>query len=260
MTPQTVLLQRDPRGVATLTLNRPERRNAFDAQMIEALSHQLEALARDPAVRVVILTGAGETFCAGADVGWMQAMAGRGPAENRADAQRLARLLHLLDTFPLPTLARIAGPAFGGGAGLVACCDIALASSRARFGFAEVQLGLVAAVIAPYVLAALGVRQARRLLLSGAPFDAEQALRLGLVHDVLPPEALDQAVAQQVEGLLRAGPQAVRETKALLGRLARVDAEVRDHTAGLIARVRASEEAREGMAAFLEKRAPRWRR
>ncbi len=253
-----LLTHRDARGVCTLTLNRPDRHNAFDAPLIEALTAALQDLDSDPDVRVVILTGTGASFCSGADLQWMQAAATYGAAENRADAEQLACLMRGWSTLGKPTIARIQGPAYGGGLGLIAASDIAIASTDAVFAFSEVRLGLVPAVIAPYVLQAIGARGAKRWLLSAERFSSAEALRMGLVHEVVAPQRLDEAVSVQVEHLLKGGPQALAECKALIRRLSAVTVDL--DLPGWIARIRASPEGREGIAAFLEKRSPQWRR
>jgi methylglutaconyl-CoA hydratase len=248
--------------VATLTLSRPERHNAFDDALIEALALELQRLADDPAVRALVLTGAGASFSAGADLGWMRRVAEAGLEENQRDAQALAALMRTLYLFPKPTIARVNGAAYGGGVGLVACCDIAIASDQAKFGLTETRLGLVPAVISPYVVSAIGARQARRYFQSAEIFDAASARALGLVHDVVPASGLDAAISRQVELLLRAGPAAVYEAKRLVQKLSGLDAERLaaldlEHSI-LIADLRASAEGREGLGAFLEKRTPGW--
>jgi methylglutaconyl-CoA hydratase len=213
-------------------------------------------------VRALVLTGAGASFSAGADLNWMRGMAGASEAENRADSLRLARLMRSLQFCPKPTIARVNGAAYGGGVGLVACCDIAIGADTAKFGLTEVKLGLVPAVISPYVVAAIGLRQARRLFLTGEVFDAAEAQRIGLLHQVVAPGALDEAVAATLKLLAKAGPLAQREAKRLACRVAGLDehaAERTDHhNAELIARLRVSPEGQEGLAAFLDKRAPAW--
>ncbi|WP_049622139.1 enoyl-CoA hydratase-related protein [Frateuria defendens] len=248
--------------VRVLTLNRPEVHNAFDDTLIAELTAALDDAGRDPAVRAVMLTGAGMSFSAGADLNWMRRMAAAGEEENRADALRLAQLMRTLQFCPKPTLARVNGAAYGGGVGLVACCDIAIGADTARFGLTEVKLGLVPAAISPYVIAAIGLRQARRLFLTGELFDAPTALGLGLLHWMVAAEALDEAVQVVLAQLAKAGPLAQSEAKRLALRMAgateeaagRIDAE----NAALIARLRVSAEGQEGLAAFLAKRAPAW--
>ncbi len=254
-----LLLERDG-PVLTLRLNRPSLHNAFDPGLIQALTAALDAAAGDDGVRVVVLAGAGTSFCAGADLQWMRDMADAGERENLADARALARLMRTLDELPRPTVARVHGAAFGGGVGLVACCDIAVASPQASFALSESRLGLLPAVISPYVVAAIGARQARRWFASGESFDAATALQIGLVHQEVPAAQLDRAVARQVELLLRAGPQAAAGAKELVRRVAAEgDGATLDRdNATLIARLRASAEGREGLSAFLEKRPPAW--
>lgn len=256
--PEWLLVNVDERGVCTLTLNRPERRNAFDSALVTTLLSRLLAIHADRGVRVVVLTGAGDSFCSGADLESMRRLADAPEDENREDARRLAELMSALSELNQPTIARINGPAHGGGAGLVACCDIAVASQTAVFSFPELRLGLAPAVIAPYVLAALGARQARRFLLTGEPISAGKALDIGLIHALAEHDGLDAAVAREVDSLLRAAPEAVAAFKQLLGRLSRPSAELREETAALIARLRASSEGREGLRAFRERRKPRW--
>lgn len=247
--------------VARLRLNRPELHNAFDAVLIAALTGALEAIANDDSVRVVVLEGDGASFSAGADLNWMRGMAAASEAENRADALALARLMRALDQLPRPTIARVHGAAFGGGVGLVACCDIAIGSTEAKFGLTESRLGLLPAVISPYVIEAIGPRQARRWFATAEIFDAATALQLGLLHQVVPDGDLDAAVQRQVDLLLKAGPVAAASAKALVRRVAgglhdgdRLDAD----NAALIARLRVSDEGQEGLGAFLDKRKPRW--
>ncbi|MDG2518306.1 enoyl-CoA hydratase-related protein [Lysobacter soli] len=246
--------------VARLRLNRPELHNAFDAMLIAALTGALEAVAADDSVRVVVLEGEGASFSAGADLNWMRGMAAASEEANRTDSLALARLMRTLDELPRPTIARIQGAAFGGGVGLVACCDIAIASADAKFGLTESKLGLLPAVISPYVLDAIGPRQARRWFATGEIFDAATALQIGLLHQVVEGDALDAAVQRQVDLLLKAGPHASAEAKTLVRRVAfERDRDRLDHdNAALIARLRVSEEGQEGLTAFLDKRKPRW--
>ncbi|MGB3391854.1 MAG: enoyl-CoA hydratase-related protein [Stenotrophomonas sp.] len=248
-------------AVVTLRLNRPELHNAFDAGLIATLTATLEAVGANPAVRAVVLAGEGPSFSAGADLQWMRAMAGASEEENRRDALELARLMRTLDELPKPTIARVHGAAFGGGVGLVACCDIAIAAEGARFGLTESRLGLLPAVISPYVIAAIGPRQARRWFASGEHFDAASARQIGLVHQVVAADALDAAVQAQLTLLGKAGPVATASAKVLVRDVLALagDRDALDSAnAGLIAALRASDEGREGLSAFLEKRAPRW--
>ncbi len=256
----TVLCGVDARGVATVTLNRPELHNAFDDALIAALTDTFRRLDTDPRVRVVVLAAAGRSFSAGADLGWMKRMAGYGWEENYRDARQLAELMRALNELGKPTVARVQGAAYGGGVGLVACCDIALASTAASFCLSEVKLGLIPAVISPYVVRAIGERHARRYFVSAERFDAAEALRIGLVHEVVAPEALDERLEVLLKTLLGNGPEAMRAAKALAREVAPapVDEAVIDDTARRIAERRASVEGREGLSAFLEKRRPKW--
>lgn len=247
-------------AVARLRLNRPDLHNAFDAGLIGALTGALQSLGAAPAVRVVVLEGEGASFSAGADLNWMRGMAAASEAENRDDALALARLMRTLDELPKPTIARVHGAAFGGGVGLVACCDIAIGAAGAKFGLTESRLGLLPAVISPYVVDAIGPRHARRLFATAETFDADEALRIGLLHEVANPTALDSAVQRQVELLLKAGPVASASAKALVRRVAGSgDRDRIDHdNAALIAALRVSPEGQEGLSAFLDKRKPAW--
>jgi methylglutaconyl-CoA hydratase len=248
------------KGVAWLTLDRPEIHNAFDDRLIAELTKELEDLGADAGVRLLVLTGAGRSFSAGADLNWMRRTATYGEADNLADARALARLMQTLNELPKPTVARVNGAALGGGTGLVACCDIVVASAQATFGTTEVRLGLIPAVIGPYVLAAIGARHARRLMLTGERISAAEAARIGLVHEVVPPEQLDAAVERAVSELLQGGPDAIAAAKRLIRDLSGrpIDASLIDDTAQRIAALRAKPEAREGIGAFLDKRAPAW--
>jgi methylglutaconyl-CoA hydratase len=254
--------QVDARGVATVTLNRPQVHNAFDDAVIAELTQRLSQLGTDAAVRAVVLTGAGESFSAGGDLNWMRSMADFSAAQNEADALALARLLDTLDRLPKPTVARVNGGAFGGGVGLIACCDVAVGVDTARFGLTEVRLGLAPATIAPYVVRAMGPRQARRYFLTGERFDAQAALRLGLLHEVVSADALDGAVGRLLDDLLAGGPLALVACKRLVDDVvAQTDRErLRHDTAALIARLRVSAEGQEGLHAFFERRPPAWRR
>jgi methylglutaconyl-CoA hydratase len=252
----------DRAAVRHLTLNRPQLHNAFDDGLIDALTSALQDAADDTAIRAVVLTGAGASFSAGADLNWMRAMATASEAANQQDSLRLAGLMRSLQYFPKPTVARVNGAAYGGGVGLIACCDIAIGVSSAKFGLTEVKLGLVPAVISPYVIAAIGLRQARRLFLTGELFDAAEALRIGLLHQWVEPAALDEAVERTLALLTKAGPLAQREAKLLAlrgGGYNAIDSAEEDaRNAALIARLRVSSEGQEGLGAFLDKRAPAW--
>ena len=246
-------------AVAVVSLDRPEVRNAFDGAMVDELTRVYRQAASDDGVRAVLLQAEGEVFSAGADLAWMQRMAGASPQENLADARRLAQLMQTVDTCPKPTIARIQGPALGGAVGLVACCDIAIAAENAEFALSEVRLGLIPSVIGPYVVRAIGPRAARRLFLTAHRIKAPEALRLGLVHETVPANGLDDAVARLVVAILAGGPSAQAVAKALVADMVRpIDDELIEETARRIAGIRATTEAREGLAAFLEKRKPRW--
>ena len=249
-------------AVVWLTLNRPQVHNAFDDALIAALTDALVAADADPAVRAVVLTGNGSCFSAGADLNWMRGMASASEQENREDSLRLARLMRNLQFLSKPTIARVNGAAYGGGVGLVACCDIAIGVDTAKFALSEVKLGLVPAVISPYVIAAIGLREARRLFITGEVFEAATAVRIGLLHAAVPATELDEAIERQLYLLAKAGPLAQREAKQLalriggaeLAQAERIDAS----NAELIARLRVSPEGQHGLAAFLDKRAPAW--
>ena len=256
-----VLLNHDQSGVATLTLNRPEIHNAFDDTLIAALISMLESLDRSAAVRAVVLTGSGKSFSAGADVAWMRSMAGYSETENYADAKRLADLLQTLNDLSKPTIARVNGSAFGGGVGLICCCDIAIAANDSTFALTEVRLGLVPAVISPYVIAAIGARQARRYFQTAESMDTATARDLGLIHVACPATDLDTRVDEITSLLARGGPTALAECKSLIAEVALGAADpesLRDYTARRIAHLRTTEEGQEGLAAFLDKRRPRW--
>ena len=249
-------------AVARLRLDRPALHNAFDDSLIAELTAALEALDADDTVRAVVLTGDGSTFSAGADLGWMRRMAQASEEENRDDSLRLARLMRTLNYLSKPTLAKVNGSAYGGGVGLVACCDYAIAVESAKFSLSEVKLGLVPAVISPYVAAAIGGRHARRLFTGADVIEAPEALSIGLLHAVAPTGALAEAVDRTLHFWLKGGPLAQREAKQLALRSAgmtRAASEIQDaENAALIARLRVSPEGQEGLAAFLDKRAPNW--
>jgi methylglutaconyl-CoA hydratase len=247
--------------VGLITLNRPERHNAFDDVLIAELTEALRTIEADDSVRVVVLGGAGKSFSAGADLNWMKRMSGFSKDENLRDAMGLGALMRTLAHLRKPTVARVHGAAYGGGVGLVACCDIAVAAQAATFSLSEVKLGLIPAVISPYVIAAIGERAARRYFLTGERFEAAEAWRLGLVHELaLDPGELDEKVGEIVDALLAAGPVAQREAKELIRAVAHrpVLSDVIQDTAERIARVRSSPEGREGVGAFLDKRKPSW--
>ena len=246
--------------VARITLNRPEVRNAFDEVLIEELTTALERIERDARPRLLILQAAGSSFSAGADLNWMRRTADASWDENFADAKRLGQLMQTLDQLALPTLAQIQGAALGGGVGLIAACDIAVAADTAFFAFSEVKLGLIPAVISPYVVAAIGARAARRYFLTGERITADEARRIGLVHEIVAPERLEKRIAELAEMLLANAPQAVRMAKQLLRvpRRVAIDNGLIEELARRTAEQRASAEGKEGVSAFLEKRKPDW--
>jgi methylglutaconyl-CoA hydratase len=256
-----VLIDATPDGVATVTINRPERRNAFNGEMIAALREAFETLDGADGVRVIFVTGAGGTFSAGADLEWMRAAADHTEADNREDAMQMARMLKHLHDLPMLTVALVEGGAFGGGAGLAAACDMAIATSDARFAFSEVKLGLVPATVSPYVVAAIGPRRARGLFALGRTFTAVEARRFGLIDLVVEgPEGLVAAKEAIVADIMACGPEAVGEAKRLVEHVAHhpIDHAVMTDTAHWIARVRVSPEGQEGVRAFLEGRPPGW--
>jgi methylglutaconyl-CoA hydratase len=258
--PETLLIEHHARGVARVTMNRPAVFNAFDEQMIGELDAAFAALAEDSAVRLIVLAGAGKHFSAGADLQWMQRASTATHEWNVADARRFAAMLARIESCPKPTIARVQGAALGGGVGLACACDIALAADSASFSVSEAKFGILPSVIGPYLVNAVGKRQALRLALTATRIGAAEALAIGLVQQVVTPDALDAAVDAVAADLQQGGPAAQREIKQLFARLpqAPVSAETRELTAQTIARVRGSDEAREGFAAFLGKRQPRW--
>ena len=256
---ETLRLETDARGVATLTLDRPEKHNALSAAMIAELAKAAPALAADEAARVVVLTGAGASFSAGGDLGWMRAQFDATRAERIAEATRLARMLQALNDLPKPLIGRINGQAYGGGIGLMSVCDVAVAADTARFGLTETRLGLIPATIAPYVIARMGEGRARRVFMSARRFDAAQAVALDLAARAVAPDALDAAVEAEIAPYLAAAPGAVARAKRLVHSLGpRIDEAVIAETAEALADAWEAPEAREGVAAFFEKRAPRW--
>jgi methylglutaconyl-CoA hydratase len=246
--------------VARVWLNRPEMRNAFNDEVISAFLRTFESLSQDPGLRVVVLGAHGKAFCAGADLNWMKSMAGYSWEDNRADAQRLADMLWLLDQCPVPIVGRVQGDCYAGGMGLAAICDVLVAVRGATFCLSEARLGLMPATISPYVFRAMGTQAARRYTVTAERFSAEQAHALGFVHELATPETLDAQVDAIVDTLVANGPAAVRACKQLVREVAGqpITAELRAATAHRIADMRASVEGREGLASFLEKRAPNW--
>ena len=248
-------------GVARVTLDRPQIRNAFDDALISALTSALRELDADESVRAVVLAGNGPAFCAGGDLNWMKRMAGYSYGENLQDAQALADLMKTLDRMRKPTIARVHGPAYAGGVGLVAACDIAIGVPEAKFCLSEAKLGLSPATISPYVVRAMGERMARRYFLTAEVFDAAEAQRIGLLTAVSPSEKLDGEIEEILQHLMQSGPQALVKIKELIRAVASgpVDDAMIADTAKRIAEIRVSPEGREGVASFLEKRKPSWR-
>jgi len=255
-------IETDDRGVTTIALARPEIHNAFDDQLIADLTKALKAAEQDEQTRVVLLTGRGKSFSAGADLNWMRSMVQASEQDNKEDSLRLAELMRTLNFLSKPTIARVNGSAFGGGVGLIACCDISIASKHAKIGLTEARLGLVPAVISPYVIAAIGERQSRRLFQTAEIINADEATQMGLLHRCVETEALDQEVNHQIQLILEAGPYAVTAAKKLVGAIANRTEDTQKQldtaTAALIARLRVSPEGQEGLNAFLDKRQPSW--
>ena len=247
-------------NVAILVLNRPEIRNAFDDELIANLAKTLRKLDADDSVRAVVLMGAGPAFCAGADLNWMKRMAGYSYEQNLADAKGLAEMLATLDRLPKPTIARVHGPVFAGGTGLVAACDIAVGTTEAKMCLSEAKIGLSPATISPYVMRAMGEREARRYFLTAEIFDAAEAFRIGMLSLLVPSEKLDSAIDDLLKHLLAGGPEAHAKIKALIRSVAgrRPDDALVAETAQQIAEIRGSPEGREGIASFLEKRKAAW--
>lgn len=255
----TLDLKVDDRGVAWLTLSREDKHNAMDATMIAELTEAAGRLGRDPAVRVVVLTGAGRSFCAGGDLGWMRAQMDADGATRASEARALAGMLGALDALPKPLIGRVQGQAFGGGVGLMSVCDVAVGVTGAKIGLTEVRLGLIPATIGPYVIARMGAARARRVFFSGRVFDAEEALALGLLARVVAADVLDEAVEAEIAPYLSAAPGAVAAGKALVAALASPghEAAVAQSIDALVARWE-SPESVEGIAAFFDKRKPVW--
>ncbi|MDB3966714.1 enoyl-CoA hydratase/isomerase family protein [Porticoccaceae bacterium] len=255
-----VITDIDDLGVAWVRLNNPDKHNAFDDQIIGQLTEAFAEVAGNPNVRVMVLGSEGESFSAGADLGWMKRMASYSYKENLRDAGALALMLKTLNYMPQPTIARVQGAAFGGAVGLVSCCDMAVAASAANFSLSEVKIGLVPATISPYVIAAIGQRAARRYFVTAERFNAHRALQLGLVNEVVDAEQLDQEVDRLVEAVLANGPEAVIVAKQLVFDVAGkpIDQQLIDSTCESIAAIRVSEQGQEGLQAFLQKRKPHW--
>ena len=260
MSEQTIQVAIDARGVATVTMCRADKHNAFDDAVIAELTQAFEKLASDSNVRVMVLAAEGKSFSAGADLGWMKRMASYSYAENLRDGTALAIMLKTLNTLPFPTIARVQGAAFGGAVGLVSCCDMAIATPRASFSLSEVKIGLIPATISPYVVAAIGQRASRRYFMTAERFSAEEAARLGLVSQLVAEEQLDETINSMIDTLLANSPAAIRAAKELIFAVDNrvLSDELINDTAERIARIRVSPEGQEGLGAFLEKRPAKW--
>ncbi|MFT7460957.1 MAG: methylglutaconyl-CoA hydratase [Planctomycetota bacterium] len=260
MTNQSLILETDKRGVATLTINCPDKHNAFDEHLIAELTSMFEEVKNNKQARVMVLRSNGKSFSAGADLDWMKRMATNDYDDNLRDANALALMLHTLNFLSIPTIARVQGAAMGGGAGLVCCCDIAIASNKASFAFSEAKLGLIPATIGPYVLRSIGSQAARRYFLTAERFDAERALALGMVSEVVDESELDEKINGLINTLLINSSEAVKAAKKLIFDIdgKTVKKKLMHMTSKRIADIRASEEGIEGLAAFLEKRKPSW--
>lgn len=259
---ETITLRFDPRGFAEITMNRPEKHNAFNDVLIEELRDALTRVAKINECRFLVLKGQGRSFSSGADLNWMKSMAEYSRKENVKDSEKLSALFDELDCFEKPLIGIVKGYALGGGAGLVAVCDYVLASSRSQFGFSEVKLGLVPAVISPYVLSKIGLSYAKALFISGIRFSGEQALEIGLVHQIEDPEDMEQAELDLLDQFLTSGPEAMVKAKELLRSISdsggRVENKIRKYCIQTIADLRVSQEGQEGMQSMLNKRPPRW--
>lgn len=255
-----MIITTQSKGVATVTLNRANVKNAFNDQMIESLISAFENITNDESARVAVIRAEGDCFCAGADLNWMKSMATYSLEQNEADSARLARLFEVMHTLPIPLIAEVQGAAFGGGVGLVACCDIVVASPLSKFCLSEVKLGLVPATISPYVVAAMGARQAKRWALTAEIIDSIRAHQIGLVHEIVKHEDLSAYVDNLARKITKNGPQAVRTTKRLIDYVNEnaLDQYLIEDTTQIIAKVRVSDEGQEGMKAFFEQRKPSW--
>ncbi|MFQ6070415.1 MAG: enoyl-CoA hydratase/isomerase family protein [Candidatus Aminicenantales bacterium] len=255
---ETILFSREDQR-ARITLNRPEIHNAFNSRMISEIDRVLDLVREDKSVRVLIITGKGKSFCAGADIHWLRDIINYTYEENYRESLHLAEILHKLYSLPKPSVAAVNGPAIGGGNGLLSACDIVIASEGAIFGLSEVKIGLVPAAISPYVLKRIGEGNAREYFLTGKRITAEKAFEIGLVNRVVPHEKLEDEVDEIVKQLLSSGPEAMASCKELIFNVLRMDLEeAKEYTARVIANLRVSEEGQEGMSSFLEKRKPRW--
>jgi len=258
---ETITIATDSRGIARLTLSRPEKHNTLSGRMIDELTEAAARLGADPEVRVVVLAAEGESFCAGGDLEWMKAQIAGNAESRRAGATALAMMLRALDLMPKPLIGRIQGPAYGGGVGMMSVCDLTIGVPAARFGLTETRLGLIPATISPYVIARIGVTAARRHMLASRLFDAVEAHRIGLLSSLADPADLDAVIEAEVEPFLSCAPGAVADAKALIRVIAAPpDKALIDQTVGLLVKRWESAESAEGIAAFFEKRAPAWKR
>ncbi len=256
---ETISISTDLRGVATLTLNRPEKHNAMSAQMIAELTQAAVQLGETNDVRVVVLTGAGKSFCAGGDLGWMQAQMAADPETRFVEARKLAEMLNALNTLPKPLIGALQGNAFGGGVGMASVCDVAIGVDSLKMGLTETRLGLIPATIGPYVIARMGEARARRVFMSARLFDATEAVDLGLLARAVPTDELDAAIEAEVQPYLSCAPGAVASAKALVRDLGpRIDDTVIDHTIRALVDRWETDEAQEGISAFFDKRKPSW--
>lgn len=246
-------------NVVTITLNRPEIHNAFNDELISELTNCFLSLSKDKKARVIVLTGKGKSFCAGADLNWMKSMKDYSDTENFEDSKKLSDLFHAINDCPIPVIAKVNGAALGGGTGLIAACDFVIACKSAKFGFTEVRLGLVPAVISPFVIAKIGESNSRAWFLSGEMFLAEEAKHIGLVHSLTPLDDLDNATEKVIEKFLKAAPIAAREAKELISNVVRKKpADITKYTCETISRIRISDEGQEGMSSLLNKTKPNW--
>ena len=255
-----VITQIDSRGIAQVILNNPDKHNAFDDQMIIQLTEAFHTVAANPDVRIMLLKSEGKSFSAGADLEWMKRMASYSYQQNLNDARALAAMLKALHQMPIPTIARVQGAAFGGAIGLISCCDIAVASSKASFALSEVKIGLVPSTISPYVIAAIGERHAKRYFMTAERFDTNTALQISLVHEAVEEQFLDDKVEQLITAILSNGPEAVVAAKQLVFAVSgkAIDSSLIEHTCEVIAGIRVSAQGQEGLSAFLDKRKPHW--
>jgi methylglutaconyl-CoA hydratase len=255
---KTIILSRDAQ-IARIILNRPEVHNAFNSLMISELDDAFEKVGADQSIRVVVLKGQGKSFCAGADINWLREIVHYSFEQNLKESLQLAEVLHKIYTLPKATIAMVNGTAIGGGTGFLSGCDIAVASDEAKFGLSEVKIGLVPAAISPYVIRRIGESKAREYFLTGKRISAREALKIGLVNEVVPSEELEKKTAEIIDNLLTSGPDAIASCKELIQRIPGMSLEeAREFTARMIANLRVSEEGQEGMGAFLEKRKPKW--